>query len=139
MWWWGVPNGGIFRVILGKVAKCFAIVRLHIRAVATNWPVFLQTKHESLLDIMLPVEDGRVAVTCCAALNFSTSLITFDKVREVLLVDLCFGAVCILNAFNEDTDGGSVAVEIVPFGFCFKSVCIGCQGFIVPLFDFHEM
>ena len=45
----------------------------------------------------------------------------------------------ILETFNRDADNGSVAVEITPLGFCFKSVYIGCQSFIVPLLNFHEM
>ena len=46
---------------------------------------------------------------------------------------------CIPEILNKDADGGSAAVEITPLAFCFKAVYIGCQIFIVPLLNLHEM
>ena len=75
------------------------------------WPVSLQTKHQSLLEIMLTVEDIRVAVTCYAVLNLSTRLMNSDK-RGALFVDLHCSVVCIPKAFNKDVDDGSVTASL---------------------------
>ena len=54
-------------------------------------------------------------------------------------MDLCHDVVCILETVHKNAYGSGVTVEITPHGFCFKIMHIGCQNFIVPLLDFHEM
>ena len=62
------------------MAQFITSVMLQIRAVEAKLPVCPQTKHLSLLDIMLTMDGVSMVVSCCAALNFSTILMTSDKV-----------------------------------------------------------
>ena len=57
----------------------------------------------------------------------------------MLFVDFCCDVVHVLETLSKDGDGSSVTVEITTLDFCFKSVYIWCQRFVVPLLDFNEM
>ena len=63
---------------------------------------------------MLSAEDVRVAISCCAALNLLTNLMTSDKVWG------SFSLILAPKAFNEDEDGSSVTVETAPPDFYFE-------------------
>ena len=85
------------------------------------------------------VEDVRVAITCCAVLNFLPSLMTSSNVWGTYLYIFTPVLCAFKKAFNNGVDTGNVPVKTAPLGFCFTSVYIGCQGSIVPLLDFHVM
>ena len=70
------PMEGFCWDSLGLSGQLFAVVTLHIRAVATNLACLSTGKTLVIIGHHVDLEDVMVAITCCTVLNFSTSLMT---------------------------------------------------------------
>ena len=75
-----------------------------------NDPFIHKQKHLSSLNIILIVKDVSVAVSCYAALSFSTNLMTSAKVCGSFFINFSCGSVCIPKSFNKNEDCCSVIV-----------------------------
>ena len=70
-----------------------------------------EVKHLLWLGIILTMEDVSMGVSCCAALSFSTMLMTSEKVLGSFFINLSCGGVCIQRSFNKYVEGYSVIVK----------------------------
>ena len=97
-----------------------------------------QTKHLSLPDIILIVEGVNVAVSWCAALSFSTSLMTSVKIWGSFSYILAVMVVA-STALNKDADCHSVIVKSTLLSCCLQVMDIGSKSFIVLLLYLHKV
>ena len=77
---WHYWQRNLMGAVLGKAAKFITAITLGIRAVAATVSWSPQTKHLPSQDIILTVEGFSLALSWCAAMSFSTSLMTSARV-----------------------------------------------------------